>query len=269
MNKKNNQAELSNLLKSLKNVIISEKDVEVEVQKGLGSGFDVFRPGIVVFNYAGGYNENYSMVKGGMSIGLHSRVMESDTEPIIIDSVKSSDFKNLFRNGYTVGNGRDSADIISTEKIYLAALVVADFLSGIEKETNQELGRKSKKAGVDFYLSKIIGLEEATELMQRLKKIPDGSASGLYSKDNITSAKAWYVNKELIESFWIFGKDRRADLFERRTGVKIPSSNKEMPLLKAEIIRLLTPNNTFESNIKSTLIGDVVDFDRIKRIMKF
>lgn len=260
MNKQQQQAEFNHLVSLLKEVLIEEKDQPV-VTDGF-SGLRYALPGVIVYNYAGGYDESFCM-DGGKAIVLHSKVLRSDSEPITLDSVKSSEFKTLFMNGHQVGSGRDSAYVVSTEKIYAAALVVADFLSGIEKAANQELGWKSKKAGVDFYLAKILGLNEATELMNQLKQLTSGSNSGKYSTDNEPSS-AWYANKELIESFWIFGKDRRADIFERRTGITIPSSNKEMPLLKAEIDRILTPLPYKQEN-KSTLLGDVINFDDIKR----
>lgn len=260
MNTEKKQAEFNDCVNVLREAILSEKDVNVKVESMWDTSYKIYKPGIVVFNHVDGDRDNYRMFSGGLMISLHRRVMESDKKPILLDSAKSWDFKYLFKNGATVGTGRDSATVISTEKIYAAALAVADILVGIEKAANQELGWKSQKAGVDFYLTKALGLEEAISLMKKLKELPTSFAAGRYSEDN-TATGAWYAKKELFESFWQFGKDRRTDLFERRTGIHLPLSNKEMPLLKAEIDRLLEP---VVLNLKPTLLGDVIDFGEIR-----
>lgn len=233
MSKKNFSAEFNQAILNLREVIISQKDVWVKTDEGS------YTPGFTLFNDAGNFTEHYNMLGGeGRSIGIHSMIMKWDEEPISMDLIKPSDLVDCFKNGYHGNPGRDSYDIISTKKIEEAAQKVAEILKSKSKLENQELGRQCYKAKVDFWLIKTIGLEEAKELMEKLYQTPDGSGSGLYSKDN--QEKAWYSRKELSESFWQFGKDRRSSLFGKRTGIAIPSSNKEMPLLEKEINRILT-----------------------------
>ncbi len=261
MNNNKKNAEFDEAVKNLRETIIAEKDQLVKI----GFLTEEFRPGIVMYNSAGNYFENFEMGFEGMFLSLHNMVMNSNIEPIKIDSVKSFEFKESFLNDHHFISGGKSVTIASTQKIHEAALVVANILSKVEKEKNREFGRQANKANVDFYLAKTIGLEEAVKLMRKLEELPTSCASGLYSMDNEDN-NAWYSEKELIKSFWHFGKERRADLLYGRTGIRIPESNKDMPLLKKEINRLLEPKPGFRAyKPKPILLGNAMDFETIRQ----
>lgn len=237
MNTTNLVAEFNKKIKNLREVILSQ-------EKTLG---------ITQYNYAGGYQQFHPFF-GMKHLGIHSRVIKEDT--ILPETVSPAVFR-LFKNGETGGTGRDSYTVSSTSEIEAAAAEAAEVLVTLNRVKNQDLGRKCRKAQVDFWLAKEVGFEEAKVLMKKIKALADGEGQGLYSQDN--PEKAFYASRELAENFWIFGKDRRAQLFEKRVGVAIPASNKEMPLLKKEIDRVLSPIKEWHGGTKATL-GDIAVF---------